>query len=648
MKLSEFIRNNIDAILQDWEQFAGSIQPKAGDMNKEALLDHAKLMLEDIAAGLDSPEGQHEQADHAKGRSPTSVITSAAEKHGLARFASGFSITDLVSEYRALRASVTRLWGEFRPREALDSYDLIRFNEAIDKELYEAVGIFFAENERKTLLFEAVFSSSAEGFALHEIICGVDGKPVDYRYLEINPAFERLTGLSRETVIGKTAREVLPGIEDYWIETYGRVALDGTPAHFENYLAPLNRWYEVYSHQVTLGKFAVFFTDITERKQAQGMMIQQMALFPEENPNPVLRCSPGGVIMYTNMPAGKWLATLDLQAGDFDSLPDSLREAVVEACRHGHTVDVEITNPAGRTFGISIAQPPEQDFVHLYAIDLTDRKQAQEAQERSNRELIHQLRKIEELNQSLKAANRLLEEKRLETKIALEQVLHTGKLSAMGQLSASIAHEFNNPLQGIMSLLKGLKRRAILEEEDKELLDMAIAETERMKNLIRSLQDFNRPSSGKKIFMDVHASINSLLLLCKSDFKHKNISVVLDYDWRLPHILAIPDQIKQVFLNLLQNAADACLQNGGVITISTRHDEERVVVVIKDNCMGIEPEKMDLIFQPFYSTKSAAKGTGLGLSVCHGIIQNHQGEIRVESQPGAGSTFTVLLPINVE
>jgi PAS domain S-box-containing protein len=648
MKLSEFIRNNIDAILQDWEQFAGSIQPKAGDMNKEALLDHAKLMLEDIAAGLDLPEGQHEQAENAKGRSPTSVITSAAEKHGLARFASGFSITDLVSEYRALRASAIRLWGEFRPREALDSYDLIRFNEAIDKDLYEALGSFFAENERKTLLFDAVFSSSAEGFALHEIICGVDGKPVDYRYLEINPAFERLTGLSRETVIGKTAREVLPGIEDYWIESFGRVALDGTPAHFENYSAPLNRWYEVYSHQVAPGKFAVFFTDITERKQAQGMTIQQMACFPEQNPNPVLRCSPGGIIMYTNMPAAQWLATLDLQADDFDSLPDSLREAVSEACRHGHTVDVEFTNPAGRTFGISIIQPPEQDFVHLYAIDLTDRKQAQEARERSNRELIHQLRKIEELNQSLKTANRLLEEKRLEVTIALDQVLHAGKLSAIGQLSASIAHEFNNPLQGIMSILKGLKRRAILEEEDKELLDMAIAETERMKNLIRSLQDFNRPSSGKKIFMDVHASIDSLLLLCKGDFKRKNISVVLDYDKRLPHILAIPDQIKQVFLNLLNNAADACLQNGGVITISTCHDEERVAVAIKDNCMGIEPEKMDLIFQPFYSTKSAAKGTGLGLSVCHGIIQNHQGEIRVESQPEAGSTFTVLLPINVE
>ena len=145
--------------------------------------------------------------------------------------------------------------------------------------------------------------------------------------------------------------------------------------------------------------------------------------------------------------------------------------------------------------------------------------------------------------------------------------------------------------------------------------------------------------------MDVHKSIDSLLLLRKNDFKSKRISVVLNYAERLPQIMAIPDQIKQVFLNLLTNAADACIQPGGVITISTWQEEERIAMAIKDTGIGIKPEKMDLIFQPFYTTKPEVKGTGLGLSVCHGIVQNHQGEIRVESQPGKGATFTVLLPI---
>jgi signal transduction histidine kinase len=240
---------------------------------------------------------------------------------------------------------------------------------------------------------------------------------------------------------------------------------------------------------------------------------------------------------------------------------------------------------------------------------------------------------------------RRVEQRTLELQETQQQYLHSEKLSAIGKLSASIAHEFNNPLQGIMSILKGLKKRAILEEEDRGLLDAAISESERIKNLIRSLQDFNRPSSGKKAVLDVQQIIDSLLLLCKSDFKNKSISVVLNYAEGLPLIQAVPDQIKQVFLNLLTNAADACVKPGGVITISTWQEEKRIAVAIKDTGLGIESEKIDLIFQPFYTSKPTAKGTGLGLSISHGIIQSHRGEIRVESKSNGGSTFTVLLPI---
>ena len=109
--------------------------------------------------------------------------------------------------------------------------------------------------------------------------------------------------------------------------------------------------------------------------------------------------------------------------------------------------------------------------------------------------------------------------------------------------------------------------------------------------------------------------------------------------------MAVQDQIKQVFLNLLANAADACPTAGGELTVSTWQENERVAVAIKDTGSGIKPEDRERIFQPFFSTKPAVKGTGLGLSVCHGIIQDHQGEIRVESQPGHGTTFIILLPI---
>jgi signal transduction histidine kinase len=302
-------------------------------------------------------------------------------------------------------------------------------------------------------------------------------------------------------VIGKTIRQIMPEIEANWrVDTYSPVALDGIPVHIESYSVFLNHWYEVYAHQTTPGQFALFFTDITERKDTEEKL-RQLSYFPEEDPNPVVRCTPEGSIMYTNVPAVNWLATFDRQASDPASLPEPLREAV------------------------------------------------------------------------------------------------------------------------------------------------AISESHRTKNLIRSLQDFNRPSSGNKTLMDMHASIDSLLLLCKGDFKRKGISTVLNYAERLPQILAISDQIKQVILNLLNNAADACIKPDRVITITTWQEKNSIAMAIKDNGIGIKPEEIDLIFQPFHSTKSVVKGTGLGLSICHGIVQNHHGEIRVESQPGEGSIFTVLLPI---
>ncbi|EKD40144.1 MAG: hypothetical protein ACD_75C00161G0008 [uncultured bacterium] len=143
-------------------------------------------------------------------------------------------------------------------------------NETLERRVADRTAQLRANEDR----YHALFNSMTEGFALHQIICDDDGKPVDYRFLEINPAFERLTGLKRETVTGKTVRQIMPAIEPYWVETYGRVALGGKPVHIENFSAPLNRWFEVYAYQTIPGFFAVFFTDITERKRAQEALEQ--------------------------------------------------------------------------------------------------------------------------------------------------------------------------------------------------------------------------------------------------------------------------------------------------------------------------------------------------------------------------------------
>jgi PAS domain S-box-containing protein len=261
------------------------------------------------------------------------------------------------------------------------------------------------------------------------------------------------------------------------------------------------------------------------------------------------------------------------------------------------------------------------------------------------RDISELIRVQEELKASNEELERRVEQRTRELQETQMQYLHSEKLSAIGKLSASIAHEFNNPLQGILAVLKGLERRAILEDEDRELLTAAVGECDRIKELIRNLQDFNRPTSGRQELMDLHRSINAVLLLQKSDFKGRRIKVKTAYAEHLPQLMAVPDQIKQVILNLLANAADACQTPGGVITVSTWREGGRVAFAISDTGIGIQPEAMPRLFEPFYTTKPEVKGTGLGLPVSYGIVKRHGGEIRVASEPGQGATFTVFLPI---
>lgn len=228
-----------------------------------------------------------------------------------------------------------------------------------------------------------------------------------------------------------------------------------------------------------------------------------------------------------------------------------------------------------------------------------------------------------------------------------KKFLHAEKLSAVGKLSASIAHELNNPLQAIQTILKSL-RHAGIEEEERNMVEMAVQECDRVKKLIRDLQNFYRPSTSKREYVDVHTLIDSLLLLLKSDFKRTKISVELDYEKTLPTIFVVSDQIKQVFLNLLANAAEACSPSGGIITVRTRREDDKVAVTVNDTGIGIRHEEMIRIFQPFYTTKAAKEGSGLGLSVSYGIVKSHGGEILVTSEPGGGATFSVLLPIKQE
>jgi PAS domain S-box-containing protein len=239
-----------------------------------------------------------------------------------------------------------------------------------------------------------------------------------------------------------------------------------------------------------------------------------------------------------------------------------------------------------------------------------------------------------------------VEKRTLELQQTHQQLLHAEKLSAIGRLSASIAHEFNNPLFGVSNVLDNLKRNGSLQKKQADLVDMAFRECVRMKHLIRDLQDFNRPTSGVSAPIDLHQTIDSILLLSKKELKNRKIRIKKEFVPHIPLVKAIADQIKQVLLNLLNNAVDAYEDREGTITIGTELLNQEVAVHIRDEGLGIKEEHMPHIFEPFFTTKPAIKGTGLGLSVSYGILKKHGGRIEVNSAPGRGSTFTIILPLN--
>ena len=223
-------------------------------------------------------------------------------------------------------------------------------------------------------------------------------------------------------------------------------------------------------------------------------------------------------------------------------------------------------------------------------------------------------------------------------------MLHSERLAAIGTLSASLAHELNNPLQGILNVIKGVGKRAILDPEDTELMEIAFNECLRMRGLLKSLQDFNRPSSGIRAPIDLHKILDSVLLLYKEKFAASDINLEKHYGDDVPNFYAVADQIKQVVMNLLNNAIDACKDSGKII-IKTESDHSYISLYIKDNGVGIDPANKNKIFEPFFSTKPEVKGIGLGLSVSYGIIKKHNGILEVNSNPGKGATFRIKLPL---
>ena len=228
-----------------------------------------------------------------------------------------------------------------------------------------------------------------------------------------------------------------------------------------------------------------------------------------------------------------------------------------------------------------------------------------------------------------------------------EQLLQASKLASLGKLTAGISHEIGNPLASISSLVQelGSLEKDPLPEPDfsSEALKTINNHIERIAKTVRSLGDFARISSSEKTASSISEILDRTINLVKYDKRFKKVKLTTEIE-PVPPFNLNPDQIQQVFLNLILNALDA-MPGGGELDISVKSEDSFAEVSFSDTGTGIDESVMDRIFDPFYTTKPLGKGTGLGLSICYGIIKEHNGVITVKNKSGGGTSFVIKLPM---
>jgi two-component system NtrC family sensor kinase len=229
-----------------------------------------------------------------------------------------------------------------------------------------------------------------------------------------------------------------------------------------------------------------------------------------------------------------------------------------------------------------------------------------------------------------------------------DQLTHqTEKLAALGRMAAGIAHEINNPLAGILLYSSHLSKKVAHDSPIHEGLQIISHETARCRDIIQGLLEFSRDDQPRKALADLNKVVEQALCIIENELRLRHIRLIRNLAEGLPEVFMDANQMEQVFVNLLINAAEAIGEYGTVDVCSKLETGgNRLILEISDTGDGIPQDVIGKIFEPFFSTK--AKGTGLGLSVSYGIVQNHKGTLRVFSSLGKGTRFTITLPIQAE
>ena len=369
----------------------------------------------------------------------------------------------------------------------------------------------------------------------------------------------------------------------------------------------------------------VYGLDITDRINAQRK-IEHLSRFPSENPNPVLRIDKDGTIIYSNDSSSPLLELWDCKEGE--CLSPEWHVFAVDALESGVPQWTEAIC-GDRTFALTYAPVSEEDYINVYALDITDRKKLEhELREYS----VHLEDMVEERTQDLRETQ--------------DQLVKKEKLAILGQLAGGISHELRNPLGAIKNSAYFLNIILKDKSEDvKSSLDIIDNEVTASTKIIESLLDFARPSKSIRQEIDIHAILDSVLERLSSP---SNITVHRTYPDRPLLIHGDPSKFKQAIENIVINGYQAMPQ-GGTLSISSsivegKEGSGEVKILISDTGIGMTHNVLAHLFEPLFTTK--AKGIGLGLSLTKTLLEMNQGSIDVESEEGKGSTFIITIPTN--
>lgn len=522
-------------------------------------------------------------------------------------------------------------------------------------------------NEQQALLAESekqyrlLFDNMIDGFAYHEVIVDDAGRPVDYRFMELNSAFEQMTGLQADALVGKTASQALDTAEKAGfnlMERLSDVALTGQGVAFETCSEALDRWYAVSAFSPQRKYFGTIFRDISDHKRADNELQRLrnfLADIIDTMPSILIGVDAGGKITQWNRRASEASGV---------SAEDAMGRPLADAFPQ---------------IGMAISWAGESVKAGEVGFYPKQKRRTRAGETRYEDVTIYPL--SDAMGGAVIRVDDITERMRLE-----EVMIQNEKMVSVGGLAAGMAHEINNPLAGIMQTASVLSNRlggtlnvkanhtaaaaagttmAAIESFMQArgvpgMLERIQTSGQRMADIVSNMLSFARKSQDVFSSHRLDELMDKTLDLAATDYDMKtnqdfrHIETIKHYDADLPAVTCEAAKIQQVLFNILRNGAQAmhtAATTSPRFTIGIRHDKVRQMVCleIEDNGPGMEEEVRKRIFEPFFTTKPEGQGTGLGLSVSYFIItDNHDGEMVVDSSPGSGTKFTIGLPLKRE